>query len=113
MEDEERRGDDIEKRFPVPPPSSELPEAPKIEVRLPPASDPLRRGAVKPGGYRKLAIAATAASTFVAPILVLSVGGWWLDQRLHTSGICAFIGAIVGFIAGIVSLLRVIQQLNQ
>ena len=37
-----------------------------------------------------------------------------IDQRLHSPvGICAFIGTVVGFIVGIISLLRVIQQLNR
>ena len=46
-------------------------------------------------------------------VLVLGVGGWWLDQRLHSGGICAFVGTVVGFIAGIVALLQVIRQLNR
>jgi hypothetical protein len=113
MADKDERNDDFSKRFPAPPPSSDVPEAPKIEVKLPPREGRPQPGTVAPGGYQKLAVAATAASSFVGPILVLGVGGWWLDQRLHTNGTCAFIGTVVGFIAGIFSLLRVIQQLNR
>ena len=76
-----------------------------------PESEP--RSSVAPGSYRKVAIAATAASSFITPILVLGVGGWWLDQRFHTGGILAFVGAVIGFAAGIIALLQVIRQLNQ
>jgi hypothetical protein len=113
MEDKERRDDDLAKRFPTPPPSSELPEAPRIEVKLPPRPGSQGAPGPKPGSYRKAAIAATAASTFVTPVLVLAVAGWLLDQRLHTKiGICAFVGTVLGFIVGVVSLQRVLKQLS-
>jgi len=91
----------------------DLPETPKIDVKLPALPHVQQRGSVAPGAYRKVAIAATAASSFISPILVLGVGGWWLDQRLHSGGLCAFAGTVIGFIAGIVALLQVIRQLNQ
>ena len=93
--------------------AAELPEAPKIDVELPALPEIQRPGSPAPGAYRKVAIAATAASTFVSPILVMGVGGWWLDQRLHSGGIWAFAGTVIGFIAGIVALLQVIRQLNR
>ena len=113
MADNGNQDDDLAGRFPRPPSEPEIPEAPKIDVKLPPREGRPTPGAVKPGAYRKVAIAATAASTFITPIIVLSLGGWWLDQRMHSStGIFAFLGALVGFVVGIISLLRVIQQLN-
>ena len=109
-----KREDKISERFPAPPPSTDLPAAPKIDVKLPPRVDAPQAGRVAPGSYQKLAVAATAATSFIAPIVVLGVGGWWLDQRLHSPiGICAFVGVVLGFIVGIISLLRVIQQLNR
>ena len=90
-----------------------LPDAPKIDVKLPELPGAQQQGKVAPGAYRKVAIAATSASSFISPILVLGVGGWWLDQKLHSGGICAFVGTVIGFIAGIVALLQVIRQLNR
>ncbi len=114
MEEKDKRDQEIPERFPAPPPPTELPQAPRIDVKLPAPPGGPGAGRPAPGSYRKVAIAATAASSFIAPILVLGVGGWWLDQRLHTSvGICAFIGTVLGFIVGILSLMRVIKQLNQ
>src|ERR1051326_2745150 len=101
MADKDKRDKEFSERFPAPPPSTDLPEAPKIEVKLPPVGGKQAPGSVKPGAYRKVAIAATAASSFVTPILVLALGGVWLDKRLHTGGICAFIGAVLGFIVGV------------
>jgi hypothetical protein len=114
MAEKDEREDDLAKRFPASPAPPEIPDAPKIEVKLPPRAGAPQPGTVAPGGYHKLAVAATAASTFVTPIIVLGVGGWWLDQRLHmTTALFAFIGTVLGFIAGVVGLMRVIQQLNR
>ena len=114
MAERVEREEEVPERFPAPPPPTAIPEAPKIDVKLPPVAGKQASGAVAPGAYRKVAIASTAASSFIAPILVLGVGGWWLDQRLHTSvGICAFIGTVLGFIVGVLTLMRVIRQLNR
>ena len=105
--------DDLAERFPAPPPSAELPDTPKFDVKLPPPLGQRSPGSVVPGSHYKLAVAATAASSFVAPIIVLGVAGWWLDQRIHNGvSVFAFVGTVLGFIVGIVALLRVIQQLN-
>ncbi len=112
MAEKDESEKDIPERFPAPPPPTRIPDAPKIEVKLPPVAGKQAPGTVTPGSYQKVAIAATAASSFIAPIIVLGLGGWWLDQRFHIN-ICAFIGTVLGFIVGILSLMRVIQQLNR
>jgi hypothetical protein len=114
MAEKSEREEEIPERFPAPPPPAAMPEAPKIEVKLPPLPGKPTPGTVAPGAYTKVAVAATAASSFITPIVVLGVGGWWLDQRLHFGiSICAFIGTVLGFILGILALMRVIQQLNR
>jgi F0F1-type ATP synthase assembly protein I len=114
MADRGGRDREDSERFPAPPSISDVPEAPKIDVKLPRVTGEAQPGSVTPGKYRKVAIATTAASSFVAPILVLGVGGYLLDQRMHnTMALFAFLGTVVGFGVGIFSLLRVIQQLNR
>ena len=114
MADDGKREKSSAERFAPPPHLPDVPEAPKIDVKLPSRESGPKQGTVAPGGYQKLAVAATAASSFIAPIIVLGAGGWWLDQRFHGSnGLFAFAGTVLGFIAGIVSLLRVIKQLNR
>ena len=111
---EDERDKDLRQRFPAPPRGGDVPAPPKVEVKLPPPAGKPQPGTVTPGKYQKLAVAATAATSFAAPIVILSVGGWWLDQRLHNStAIFAFLGTVVGFAVGILALLRVIQQLNR
>jgi F0F1-type ATP synthase assembly protein I len=80
---------------------------------LPPHPAKPRPGAVEPGGYNRLALATTAATSFIMPIIVLSVGGWWLDQKLHhTTFWIAFIGVMVGMVVGVASLLNVIKRMQ-
>lgn len=102
----------LETRFPTLPNATRLPDAPRYEAKLPDLNTP-KQGSVAPGAYGKLAIAATAATTFITPIIVLSLGGWYLDQKLkHTTAWFAMIGLIVGMIAGVTSLLKVISKLQ-
>jgi hypothetical protein len=104
---------DLPGRFPDLPPAPEIPEPPKLSHLIPPHVTRRQPGTVEPGSYNKMALATTAASSFIMPILVLSVGGWWLDKKLHTSPWLAFGGVVIGFIAGIVSLLNVIRRLEE
>ena len=102
----------IEARFPTLAPLPNLPEVPKYDAKLPDISKP-RNGAIEPGSYSKTAFAATAASSFILPVIVLGGGGWLLDQKLkHETAWFALVGVIVGFAVGVTSLLRVIQKLQ-
>src|SRR5581483_8359396 len=110
-EGEEER-ENLINRFPDVPPGPEVPEPPKIKSKLPPHPAKPEPGSFQPGSYNKMAIAATAASSFIMPIIVLSVAGWWLDGKLHTAPWLAFTGVLVGLIAGVASLLNVIKRLE-
>lgn len=110
-DDEHKR---LDKRFPDLPPPPEVPLAPRLDVKLPPHPERHRpEGAVEPGAYNKMAIATTAASSFIMPIIVLSVGGWYLDQKLkHKTAWFALAGVIVGMILGVGALLRIVSRLQ-
>jgi hypothetical protein len=112
-EDDREEQDDLQSRFPEVPPAPHVPEPPKMTQPLPPHPAKPRPGAVEPGGYNKLALATTAASSFIMPIIVLSVGGWWLDQKLHhTTFWIAFIGVMLGMIVGVSALLNVVKRMQ-
>lgn len=112
-EDEGKEPDDLQARFPNMPPAPDVPEPPRMTQKLPPHPEKPRPGAVEPGSYNKLALATTAASTFIMPIIVLSVGGWWLDQKLHhTTAWFAFAGVLIGLVAGVSALLKVVNRLE-
>ncbi|MCW3100357.1 MAG: hypothetical protein JWL77_5975 [Chthonomonadaceae bacterium] len=112
-EDDREEQDDLQSRFPEVPPAPHIPEPPKMTQPLPPHPAKPRPGAVEPGGYNKLALATTAASSFIMPIIVLSVGGWWLDQKLHhTTFWIAFIGVMLGMVVGVSALLNVVKRMQ-
>lgn len=108
----EEEQDDLQSRFPdlLSPPDA--PEVPKLSPKLPPRPKQPGEGDFQPGSYGKIAIAATAASSLIMPIIVLSVGGWWLDGKLHTSPWLAFTGVLLGLAAGVTSLMNVIKRLE-
>ncbi len=111
-EGEEER-ENLINRFPDVPPGPEVPEPPNIKSKLPPHPAKPEPGSFQPGSYNKMAIAATAASSFIMPIIVLSVLGWWLDQKLHhTTNWMAMIGVLLGLVAGISGLLNVLKRLE-
>ncbi len=112
-EDDRKEQDDL--RVPIlnMPPASHVPEPPKMTQPLPPHPAKPRPGAIEPGGYNKLALATTAASSFIMPILVLSVGGWWLDQKMHHgTAWLAFTGVLVGLVVGVSALLNVVKRME-
>lgn len=111
-ESNESTEDNLKSRFPEIPLHADAPSPPKIEVQLPPhpkvkeaGSDSRQMG--------KMAIASTAASAFVSPIIILSVAGWWLDQKMKTGPWLAFSGVVLGFVVGVVQLLRITNKLNE
>ena len=90
----------------------DVPLPPKIPVNLPPDPSKPKSGGVEPGSYRNTALAMQSASSFIAPIIVLGVGGGWLDTKVHSGGIATVIGFILGFVVGVVSLLRIVNRMN-
>lgn len=109
---EEEEEDSLLSRFPDLPPLPELPHAPEVKPKLPPHPSAPKPNAVEPGSYRKMAMASQLASAFIMPIIVLAVGGYFLDKTLHTTPWLAFSGVILGFIVGVMALLRITRQLE-
>src|SRR6266700_2514290 len=105
MENEERV------RLPEVPEMPDLPEAPELKPNLP------KLGREKPSeeaeNYRKMGIAYTVPAALIAPILVLTLGGWWLDARLHKSPMFTMGGAILGAITGFINMIRMANKLNE
>ena len=114
-DDEQDAEDALIKRFPAPPSfdrEDDVPTPPRIKVDLPPHPDKPRPGAVEPGSYKGTALAYQAASSFIMPIILLGLLGWFLDGRFHTNGIATIIFFILGFVVGIFSLLRIVNQMD-
>lgn len=106
--------DELSGRFPTMPNLNAIPDAPKLSVQLPPHPDRPKPGSIEPGGYNNLALAATAATSFIMPVLVLSVGGIYLDRALHhKTPWFAMAGVIFGMVVGISALMRVINKMSK
>ncbi len=113
-EDERREGSEkSEPRFPEVPGTPDVPEAPKLAPVTRPAR-PKAGPALEPGSINKSALAATAASSFIMPIIILAVLGYFIDQKLHHSTYyLALIGLLVGLVVGVSSLLKIVNKLSK
>ncbi len=90
------------------------PDAPRLDPKLP--AHPEKKQAVHEdlSGYSKAAMATSAGSAFLTPILTLCVGGYLLDQKLHhETAWLSMLGVIVGLALGITSMLRILNRLSK
>jgi F0F1-type ATP synthase assembly protein I len=64
--------------------------------------------------YSKAALGTTAVSALVTPIVVLCLGGYWLDMRLkHATPWFAMIGVIVGLVLGLTSMMKILEKISK
>lgn len=110
-QEEAAREDDLERRFPTLPDAPHLPEVPRLTPILPPHPSVPKPGAMAPGSFKGSALAMNAVSSFVTPVLGLGALGWFLDSRFHWSPWAVLTGIVVGFILGVMGVLRVVNQL--
>jgi hypothetical protein len=99
-------------RFPEVAPAPDMPKPPEVKVTLPPKPSGKTPGRVEPGSYRKMGLAFTAATSFIMPVIVLSVGGMYLDRKFGANWI-AFVGVLLGLVVGVTALLRIVNQLSE
>jgi F0F1-type ATP synthase assembly protein I len=104
-------GKDKREGLPEIPEIPELPAAPELKPNLP----KLERRKLGEGAenYRNMGIAYTIPAALIAPILVLTLGGWWLDARLHKSPFFTLCGAVLGAICGFINMIRMANKLNE
>lgn len=92
----------------------DLPETPVLKPVLPPRpSKAPEQNQMQSQNYGKAALASMAATSFVMPIIVLSLAGYWLDIRLkHSVDWLAGVGLLIGMGVGTTSLIRLLQRLS-
>lgn len=105
---------EIERRLSALPPTPSFPEAPKLErVQRPREKTPTGMGLAQPGGGRNLALSMQLAGSFTAPVIVLTLGGYLLDHRLHHATPYLLLGGmLLGLIAGTLSAIRIFRSLK-
>ena len=95
--------------FPGVPSVPTLPEAPKLRPNLPPIKKPSEEAR----NYQQMGLAYTLPAALVAPILVLTLLGWWLDEKFHRSPIFTLCGALLGTVTGFINMFRIANKLDK
>ena len=67
-------------------------------------------GPGSPGGSNDYGRYATLGLQFALTIVALCGLGWWLDTRWGSTPWCLVVGAILGFVAGFVNLVRAVPS---
>jgi F0F1-type ATP synthase assembly protein I len=109
-----RRGgnaDDVlpEVRLPELPSTPTLPDAPILKPNLPKLTKPNQAAEE----YRQMGIAYTLPAMLVAPILLLTLIGYWLDGHFNKSPAFTLGGALLGAVTGFINLIRTASKLNR
>jgi hypothetical protein len=111
---EEHKTDDSSKEgeaLPDVPPAPELPDVPKLTPSLPSRPEP--SAGEEPGQYQRMGLAYMLPIALAAPVIVLTLAGYWLDGHFHTPSYFTMGGALLGFISGLVNMLRIASKLNR
>ena len=91
-----------------------VPEAPKLSPALPMHPSAPKHNAQSVQTYSKSMMASSAVTAFLMPIIVLCLGGYWLDSKLkHATPWFSILGVIVGLILGLTSMMRVLDKLSK
>ena len=110
MADEELEAGSRDEELPEVPDVPQLPETPKLKPNLPRL--PQSRETEETKEYRRMGIAYTIPVTLVTPIVLLTLIGWWLDERFHKSPIFVLCGALLGTLVGFINMIRLVNRLN-
>ena len=109
--DEDDKNGSTTAESPQVPRAPEVPKAPEINAKLPP--HPARMTEVEPGVYQRMGIAYTIPLALVTPIILLICIGAWVDRRYGFGSWCTLGGALLGFICGMINMIRIASKLNR
>jgi F0F1-type ATP synthase assembly protein I len=98
-----------EVRLPELPSLPTLPDAPILKPNLPKLKKPSQAAEE----YRQMGIAYTLPAMLVAPILLLTLLGYWLDSHFDKSPAFTLSGALLGAVTGFINLIRTASKLNK
>jgi F0F1-type ATP synthase assembly protein I len=91
------------------PSSPTLPEAPTLKPNLPKLEKPSRAAEEA----RQMGIAYTIPAMLIAPVVVLTLVGYWLDGHFHKSPAFTLVGALLGAISGLINMIRAASKLDK
>ena len=85
-----------------------LPPVPVLRANLPKLDKPSQAAEE----YRQMGIAYTIPAMLIAPIVLLTIAGYWLDNHFHKSPAFTLGGALLGAISGLINMIRTANKLN-
>ena len=88
----------------------ELPKAPELRPNLPEKPKP---PSSERTDLQKAGIAYTLPASLIAPVIVLTIGGYWLDQKFNKYPVFTISGALLGTISGFINMIRIANKLNK
>jgi F0F1-type ATP synthase assembly protein I len=100
--------------IPLPPTPAlpELPKPPAPNVRLPKPRNPGSSSQAEE--YRRMGVAYTIPIALIAPVIVLTLAGTWLDKKLFGGGSGLTIGgAILGLVVGVRNVISMVSRLDK
>ena len=86
-----------------------LPEAPKLRPNLPRIAIGETEQAKD---YRGMGIAYTIPIMLVTPVVLFTLAGWWLDEKLHRAPVFVLSGSLLGFVVGFINMIRAANRMN-
>lgn len=102
--------DVVEEGRPAQASGDRLPKPPALHPELPPPDRPVSE---RSAGYRRFGLAYTIPTALIAPVVVLTLLGAWLDQRMGDASSGYTIGgAVLGLVVGTVNMLRLAARLD-
>jgi len=96
-------------RLPEIPSLPTLPEAPTLKPNLPKLAKPSETAEEA----RQMGIAYTLPAMLIAPIVLLTLVGYWLDGHYHKSPVFTLCGALLGAVSGMINMMRAATKLNR
>jgi F0F1-type ATP synthase assembly protein I len=106
--DEER-----DKGWPAVPDIPDLPEAPLLKPNLPRLDKRSARQIEGEDTARRMGLAYVLPTALIAPIVLLTLAGWWLDDHFHLSPYCTLGGALLGTVTGFINMIRIAGKMDQ
>ena len=88
----------------------DVPELPDLKRRLPRSK---LADAADTEDKRQMGLAYVLPTALAAPVVVLTVAGYWLDQRYHWSPYATLAGALLGTVSGFINMIRIASRLNR
>ena len=88
----------------------DVPKLPDLKSRLPKSKE---AAPADQEDKRQLGLAYVLPTALAAPVVILTVAGYWLDQKYHWTPYATLAGALLGMVSGFINMIRIASRLNR